>query len=214
MTVKNTDSRAPGAHPCVKLFIDSSTTSRTVSAHDRTVPNLHLVSDDYGRALVFQGLRIVAAPEDRPPFPVDAVAFEEDTNLLMSSRAELRVPEESFSTLLTDIAAFEPLEPGTVISQGEAPLRLLAVVHDIEQTPTWRESWVKQAVAALLVEADEQAIEALCLPVLGSIHGAMTTARFAALFRQALEARAPKKLLRVWVIVADDESDALLDAFR
>jgi hypothetical protein len=178
------------------------------------VPNLHLVSDDYGRALVFQGVRIVAAPEDRPPFPVDAAAFEEDTNLLMSPRAEIRVPEESFSTLLTDIAAFEPLEPGTVIAQGEAPLRLLAIVHDIEQKPTWRESWVKQAIAALLAEADEHAVEALCLPVLGSIHGAMTTGRFATLFRQVLETQAPKKLLRVWVTVADDESDALLDAFR
>ncbi len=178
------------------------------------MPTLHLVSDDYGRALVFQGLRIVAAPEDRPPFPVDAVAFEEDTNLLMRARTEIRAPEESFSTLLTDIAAFEPLEPGTVIAQGEAPLRLLAIIHDIEQKPTWRESWVKQAVTALLAEADEHAIEALCLPVLGSIHGAMTTGRFAAVFRQALEAQAPKKLLRIWVIVADDESDHLLDAFR
>jgi len=178
------------------------------------VPTLHLVSDDYGRALVFQGVRIVAAPEERPPFAVDAVAFEEDTNLLMSARAELRAPEESFSSLLTEIAAFEPVEPGTVVAQGEAPLRLLAIVHDIEQTPTWRKSWVKQAVAALLAEADEHAIEALCVPVLGSVHGAMSTAQFAAMFRQALEAQAPKKLLRVWVMVSDNESDALLDAFR
>ncbi len=204
----------PGVRPCVKLGIGSSPTSRTASVHDQTVPTLHLVSDDYGRALVFQSVRIVAAPEDRPPFPVDAVAFEEDTNLLMCPRAELRAPEESFSTLLTDIAAFKPLKPGTVIAQGEAPLRLLAIVHDIEQTPTWRESWVKQAVAALLAEADEHAIEALCVPVLGSIHGAMTTTQFAALFRQALEEQAPKKLLRVWVIVSDEESDELLDAFR
>ena len=178
------------------------------------MPTLHLVSDDYGRALVFQGVRIVAAPEERPPFAVDAIAFEEDTNLLMSARAELRVPKESFSTLLTEIAAFEPVEPGTVVAQGEAPLRLLAIVHDIEQTPTWRKSWVKQAVAALLAEADAHAIEALCVPVLGSVHGAMSTAQFAALFRQALEAQAPKKLLRVWVMVSDNESDALLDAFR
>ncbi len=178
------------------------------------MPRLQLISDDYGRALIFSGVRIAAAPEDRAPFPVTAVALEEDTNLLMSARAELRAPVESFGKLVEDMASFEPVEPGTVVVQGDSPVRLLAIIHDIEQSPTWKEAWIEDAISGVLKETERHKLGSLCLPVLGSLHGDMSTKRFARLLRLALEKHPPKRLRRIWAQVPDEDSELLLAAFR
>lgn len=178
------------------------------------MPRLQLISDDFGRALVFCGIRIAAAPEDRAPFPVAAVAVEEDTNLLMSARAELRAPAETFGKLVEDMAKFEPAEPGTVVVQGNSPVRLLAIVHDIEQNPTWNEAWIERAIISLLQETERRKLDSLCLPVLGSLHGSMPTASFARLLRLALEQRPPRRLRRIWALVPEQDTELLLGTFR
>ena len=175
---------------------------------------LQLISDDYGRALIFRGVRIAAAPEDRPPFAVAAVALEEDTNLLMSARAEVRAPVESFGKLVEEMASFQSIEPGTVVVQTGSPLRLLTVIHDIEQTPTWKEAWVERALCALLRETGRRGLDSLCLPVIGSLHGDMSTIRFAKLLRLALEKRPPGRLRRIWALVLEEDIDLLLREFH
>lgn len=178
------------------------------------MPRLQLISDDFGRALVFCGVRIAAAPGNRAPFPIAAVALEEDTNLLMSARAELRAPGETFGKLVEDMASFDPAEPGSVVVQGKSPVRLLSIIHDIEQTPTWKEAWVERALLNLLQEAERRKLASLCLPVLGSLHGKMTTANFAGLLRMALEHYPPKRLRRIWALVPEEDTGILLGAFR
>jgi hypothetical protein len=178
------------------------------------VSRIQLISDDYGRSLIFSGIRISAAPEDQAPFPIAAVALEEDTNLLMSARAEIHAPVESFGELVEEIASFEPVNPGTVVVQSDSPLRLLAIIHDIEQSPTWKEAWIEQALFAVLKESEHRRLGSLCLPVLGSLHGAMSTTRFASLLRLALEQLRPKRLRRIWTLVPEDDSELLLGAFR
>ncbi len=175
---------------------------------------LQLISDDYGRSLIFSGVRITAAPEDQAPFPFAAVALEEDTNLLMSARAEICAPVESFGKLVEDMASFEPMKPGTVVAQSGSPVRLLAIIHDIEQSPTWKEAWIEQALLAVLKETDRRRLSSLCMPVLGSLHGGILVTRFASLLRLALEQRRPKRLRRIWALVPEEDTDLILDAFR
>ncbi len=178
------------------------------------MPQLQLISDDFGRALVFCGVHIAAAPENRAPFPVAAVALEEDTNLLMSARAEIRAPSESFGKLVENMASFEAAEPGSVVVQGKSPVRLLAIIHDIEQTPSWNEAWIERALFGLLQETERRKLASLCLPVLGSLHGSMSTARFAGLLRLALEHSPPKRLRRIWALVPEEDTGLLLGTFR
>lgn len=175
---------------------------------------LQLISDEYGRAVVFHGLRIVASPETQPPFPLDALTFEEDTNLLMSADADVAPPRESFGELVADIAAFKPLEQGSVVARGRAPVRLLAIVHDIEQSPTWSEESVRNAMAALLEKSESLNLTAVGLPVLGSVHGTLPAARFAGLLRIALEQYPPKRLRRIWIRASDRDAIQVLDEFR
>ncbi|MDX1513633.1 MAG: hypothetical protein R3174_07810 [Gammaproteobacteria bacterium] len=175
---------------------------------------LQLVSDEFGRAVVFQGLRIVATADEVPPFALDGLTFEEDTNLLMSAGAEVSAPRESISELVADIAAFQPVAQGSVVAQGRSPVRLLAIVHDIEKTPTWDEGSVRDAMAALLKKTDALDLRAIALPVLGGVHGDLPAARFAGLLRIALEQYPPKRLERIWVRASASDADQVLDEFR
>lgn len=211
------DASGGGAHeqaPAADLNYGQFERSNADALGKQHVPRLHLISDDYGRALIFRGVRIAAAPGDRAPFPVAAVALEEDTNLLMSARAEIRAPAESFGKLVEEMSAFEPAEPGTVVVQGKSPVRLLAIIHDIEQTPSWKEPWVERALSGVLNETERRKLSSLCLPVLGSLHGNMPTARFARLLRLALEQHPPKRLRRIWALVPEEDTDLLLSTFR
>jgi len=175
---------------------------------------LQLVSDEYGRAVVFQGLRIVASPENHPPFDLDALTFEEDTNILMSAGTDILPPRESFTELVTDIVAFKPVKQGSVVAKGRAPVRLLAIVHDIEKTPTWNEESVRSAMVALLEKAETLNLEAVGLPVLGGVHGTLSAGRFAGLLRIALEQYPPKRLKRIWIRASGEHTDQVLDEFR
>lgn len=175
---------------------------------------LRLVSDEYGRVVMFGQIRIVASPDNCPPFSVDAAAFEEDTNLLMSGRAEIQPPRESYGELVTDMAAFEPVALGSVVVQAGSPMRLLVVIHDIEKTPTWRESVIREALGALLAKSESMKFEALSVPVLGGVHGNLQASRFAGLFKAALEEHPPQRLQRVWIQVKDKDTDEVLNEFR
>ncbi|HEY5701483.1 MAG TPA: hypothetical protein VIT83_05290 [Gammaproteobacteria bacterium] len=175
---------------------------------------LQLISDEFGRAVLFRGLRIVASPDNQPPFELDALTFEEDTNLLMSPGAELAPPPESITELVSDIAAFNPLEQGSVVARGKAPVRLLAIVHDIDKIPTWTEESVRNSMASLLEKTEALGLESVALPMLGSVHGTLPPARFAGLLRIALEQFPPRRLKRMWIRAADEAADAVLDEFR
>lgn len=175
---------------------------------------LQLISDEYGRAVVFRGIRIVASAENEPPFPLDALTFEEDTNLLMSADGDIAPPRESIGELVADIAAFEPLEQGSVTARGLAPVRLLAIIHDIEKSPTWNEESVRNAMAGLLAKCETLDVSALGLPVLGGVHGTLPARRFAGLLRIALEQFPPKRLKRIWIRASDEDAIQVLEEFR
>jgi hypothetical protein len=76
-------------------------------------------------------LKIVAAPKDHQPFPVDAVAFEEDTFLVLSAETTVREPKESLMRVMTKLIETHPETPGSVLVKGKRPLRMLAIVHDL-----------------------------------------------------------------------------------
>ncbi len=76
--------------------------------------------------LAFGPVRIVAAPENRPPFDVDAIAYEEDTWLIMSADPKICQPEEHPIRLMTDLINAQPETVGSVRVQGRNPLRFLA----------------------------------------------------------------------------------------
>jgi hypothetical protein len=164
---------------------------------------------------IVRGLRIVAAPVDAQPFPVDAVADEEDTFLVLSAEAVLHAPADHPIRVLHDAFAAEPAELGSVVVREDTPLRLLAVVHDLDQDPTWRVEWVAAALAAVLRETENRGLRSLALPLIGTRHGRLDPERCVDLLRDALDATPPSVLQRLWLVVpADTPADVFMPLER
>ncbi len=159
-------------------------------------------------------VQIVPAAADRPPFPVDAVAAEEDTYLVLSAEPEVRPSREHPIRLMTALYDAVPEDPGSVVVKAGRPLRLLAVVHDLNLEPTWREAWVARALEGILDECARRRFTAVGLPLLGCVHGQLARERFVSLLRRALRKAKPRTLERLWLMVPPGEEERLGDLLR
>ncbi len=175
---------------------------------DERISRLRLV--DAGRPELRWGtLLIVPSPENRPPFPVDALAREEDTYLVLSADSELRPAAEHPIRLMTALHDAVPEPPGSVVVRPGSPLRLLAVVHDLGREPSWREEWVGQALTGVLRECEARGLASLGLPLLGCVHGHLAVERSVELLRQTVRQIAPTILRRVWLMVSSEKAETL-----
>ena len=132
---------------------------------------------------------------------LDGIVLEEDTYLVMSADAETTTEAEAPARILRSAVKFEPKPPGSVILERATPLRLLAVVHDLDHESTSREEWVASALAEVLLIADRENLSALALPMLGAGSGGLTYHRFAELLTMELHRAAPVRLRHIWLAV-------------
>jgi hypothetical protein len=173
-------------------------------------PTLRLIRGDLDRVLRIGNAVIQIAPLDRPPFAVDAVAVEQDTALVLDEEPQLYAPGSSLSELGSEMEHFSEPAPGSVVVQRGRPKRLYAIIHDLEQEPTWRSEWVLTALENLLRLAERQSLRAIAVPLLGCRFGKMESWRFIDLLCQALQQSPPSLRLKLWLIAPRYETHALL----
>ena len=159
-------------------------------------------------------VNVIAAPGSAPPFEVDAVAFEEDTFLVLSADTTVRDPGEPLMKVLTDAHKAEPEPPGSVVVREGRPFRMLAVVHDLGLDPTWREEWVASALGEILIECESRGLTSIAVPPLGSRHGTLRLERFVILLGDALRVAVPTSVERVWRVAPTDRCRSLLETLR
>lgn len=154
------------------------------------------------RSEVWMGsVRLFVAPKEWPPFLADALVEEEDTYLVLSADPEVQETREEPGELMAELLKTNPAVPGSVIVKEGQPLSLLAVVHDLNQEPSWKEEWIANALDRIFRETESRKIRSLALPLLGTLHGSLDRQRFLALLREALERSSPKYLARLWLVV-------------
>ena len=171
-------------------------------AHESVSP-LRLITDEFGRVLVCRGLRIAVSAARRAPFPVDAVVLEEDTHLVLSADVGIEEPMESVGQLAAQLTRVRPARPGSVVVRRGQPLELLAVVHDVDQEPIWREQWIIDALDGIFTEVERRRVRALALPLVGTRHGSIHPARVAHFISRALNRVTPGRLRRLWIRAPD-----------
>jgi len=167
---------------------------------DDTRAKLHLASDEYGRGARLGDLRVVVAAAHNPPFPVAAAVCEEDTFLVLSAATAVRDPGQDLATITAELRTWKPRQPGAVALRPGNPPRLLAVVHDFDQDPSWCEEWVLKATRGALEEADRRDLKSISMPLLGSCHGGLEPLRFATLLTDATREFTPRHLRAIWLI--------------
>jgi hypothetical protein len=159
-------------------------------------------------------LKIIAAPKDSRPFPVDAVASEEDTFLVLSADTAVRETKESLMRVMTKVIETRPKTPGSVLVRGRRPVRLLAIVHDLNQEPTLKEEWIKNALRGIFQEVEKRRLESLALPFIGTLHGRLEKERFVGMLSEELEAMEFKHFKHLWLVVPAGTKRAVLKALE
>ena len=170
------------------------------------MPKLHLIRGSYPYEFLIGSVSITAAPKDRPPFKVDAVAAEEDTFLVLSANPEVRDPGEPLVRVMTRVIETKPSTPGSVLIRGRDPTRLLAIVHDLNLEPSWREEWIESALKGIFLIAENQRLRSIALPFLGSLYGSLEKRRFIVLLSKTLGQITLVNLKRIWLVVPDKTS--------
>ncbi len=175
--------------------------------------NLRLIRGHYPLKMTLGPLEIVAAPKHLKPFPVEATAFEEDTFLVLSADRKIRDPKKPLMHIMTELIEFRPQIPGSVLVKGRGPYLLLAIVHDLDQVPSWKEEWIRKALDNILRESDNRKLGSIAVPLLGTLHGSLEKYRFVDLFWDALTRFTPHYLKRLWVMVPKGSDKTIFDKF-
>ena len=183
---------------------DEMKTPKNIKARLRVIPGgLH-------RTLNFRGLHIVAAPDNSPPFTVQAMAYEEDTFLVMSADPRHAAEPAHPLRLMAELADLTPEKTGSVVVQGRHPVRLLAVVHDVDMNPTWREEWIEGALREIFALAEKHRFVSLGLPLLGTRYGKLDKPRFAGILGRIMRETAWPHLKRLWIAAPVPENQKLI----
>jgi hypothetical protein len=155
-----------------------------------------------------------ATPSDRQPFPIEAMAVEDDSYLVLGAAPTISKPAEHPLQLLHRAASIEPVMPGTVVVRDGPPLRLLAVVHHLERRPTWSEGWILEALDQVLELVRARRVRSVGLQPLGTVHGRLPLARFMGLLEHRLTRARPTALRYLWIAVPPGLDLAGLHRFR
>jgi hypothetical protein len=102
---------------------------------------------------------------------VDVVVEEQDTNLILGKSPVIMDTIESFPALVKKMEQQIHEIPGNVIVKESIPIRLVAIVYDVEHTPICKESWIEEALQNILMQCDKYKIKTLAMPLLGTSYG-------------------------------------------
>ena len=167
----------------------------------RSQPKLKLIRGGLDPETTLAFVRIVAAARHRPPFPIDAMVVEEDTFLVLSADRRVKAVKENLLRLMTEIIETKPKELGSIIVRNKRPLQFLAIVHDLNQEPSWKEEWIGKALEEIFQEVERRRLKSLALPLLGTLYGSLEKSRFAVLLRDALLQTTFQHLKQLWLVV-------------
>jgi hypothetical protein len=160
-------------------------------------------------------LRIIpAAPGATLVFLVEAQVIEDDTHLVLGADPVPRETREEPGQLLEDARANIQPVPGTLVVHGSHPTRFHAIVHNLDEEPSWREEWVASALREVLREVGTSKLRSISLPLLGGVHGSLAPERFAELLRDALAETDVGCLDEVWLTVPPEVAAEMASRFR
>lgn len=151
-----------------------------------------------------KGIAIHAAPREYPPFTYQAMLEEQDTNLLLTEQSILNDPGKPAWYLANTLENGASYPLGTVITKGQNPKRLLAIVHDIERTPTCKPSTVQRVWQNVMRAIEDNQISSAAMPLLGSVYGKLSITDSISLFRECLHKNTPTCLEKIWLILPEN----------
>ena len=143
-----------------------------------------------------------AAPAEQ----VEVVVEEDDRALLLRQQPLVFDRPEGLITLTQEMVGESTKEPGDVVVVEGEPLRLIAIVYDVDREPMWESAWVLRAYREVMHQLDRWQAATVILPLLGVQHGHMPVAQSATHLGQVLESAPARLLQRIYLRVVDESA--------
>lgn len=164
-------------------------------------------------------VELAIAPTAFPPFPVNAIVEEQDTALVLGETNEIRDPGDKPAWYLANKLETQALRtPGEVIMKNTLPLRLQAIILDLDAERCCNERWISQAIENLFDIARLHYLRAVQLPPLGTRFGSISNARFIKVLLEILLRQRPSPVQKLWLTVSEQQCESfyheLLDAIE
>jgi len=170
-------------------------------------PRLQVIEGDLNRSFTINQITLrLCAIERRLPHGVEALVVEQDTSLLLDDSLQLKALRE-LTAEHKDIAAISEqlLEQdvdcpvGSIFLREGQPQRILVVIHDLNQEPSWSESSIRHGLHTLFSLLPRYRLRSLALPALAYRYGPLPVERFLELFCQQLHERPPLWSGELWL---------------
>jgi hypothetical protein len=161
--------------------------------------------------IMMENVTISVCAAGRQSLNVDAIVQEQDTHLILGTEPAIRDTHESYPLLVKKMGRQKPLLPGQVIIKNTTPLRITAILYDIEQTPVCTEELIADVLKSLLDKFNEYRLKSVAMPLLGSTHGKVKVSGFIKLLQDTLTISNPVYPEKILLIVPPDEVDDISD---
>ena len=164
---------------------------------------MKLIWDSHQFNVQINQVAIYIAPDNCPPFSVKAIVEEQDTSLVLEPADEIHEYSDDRPVwCLSNTQALQKVyRPGEVINKSYNPIRLLAIVHDLDCDPSWNIEWIKAAVENIFSLCSEKELLSLGLPILGAQFGKLENEAFVKLLVNQLQVKQLDCPQRIWLIV-------------
>jgi hypothetical protein len=154
-------------------------------------------------------VEVTIAPPDFPPYEFEAFVEEQDNSLLLGLEPMIREPREQPDSLVEPMISELTKKPGDVIVKKTTPLKLLAIIHDLELRTTWKTEWIEEALKQIFCIIEDRKIKNIAMPMLGTIHGSLEYEEFVSLFRAALPSDTSCYPEKIWLIAPEHECNQI-----
>lgn len=176
-------------------------------AHYR--PQLRLIEGDLSRTFALCGFTLHICDVDTPlPRDIEARVVEQDTTMLMEPPTRLDVAAiqgdsgSSYSRLIGEMLLEEAdYRVGNISLRDGDPARIMLVIHDLSQTPSWNERGIKRALRTLFAMLPRYRFSSLALPALAHRHGRLPVERFLTLLCEEMREKPPLWGGDIWLQV-------------
>lgn len=147
-----------------------------------------LIEGGRSKTLQVGGVPLYLFTTEKLPFPIDGQVCEEDRFLVMDASDKIEPHHDHPLRIINRAWKQSPLPVGSIQYRKDTPKRFLAVIHDLDRTPTCRPIWILAALAALKHElTTSPGIDILAMPLLGVKHGPLTIRESIDLLCQAMD---------------------------
>ena len=138
--------------------------------------------------ITYNDLEIELKTANTPYHSIDAIVEEQDTGLVLE-------PSDIISNYgdnkpLWYLANTRELQvshlPGTIVIKTGQPIKLQAIVHDLDFCPSWKKNWIRMALIQTLNICNKEHLNSIALPVLGTQFGKFSLEEFIILLAEIL----------------------------